>query len=42
MGRLEEELGQLQLLRATLISKFELKDEQLAQMQAQYHQLLAT
>ena len=30
---LEQEIAQLQLLRATLISKFELKDEQLGQMQ---------
>ena len=30
---LEQEIAQLQLLRDTLISKFELKDEQLGQMQ---------
>jgi len=41
VGRLEEELGQLQLLRATLISKFELKDEQLAQMQAAHREARA-
>ena len=34
VGEVEAEKAQLQLLRATLTSKLELKDQQLAEMQA--------